>query len=140
MTAKEYLLQVQKADMKAKIRRREIERLEELSKNLSSRPTDNEKVQSSGNKDRVANITIVLMEKKRDLANMLQAEEDVRAKIITQIESMKNLNHSKVLYYRYVEDMTYKQIADEMDYEAGYIEELHRKALKAFNKTQYIGE
>lgn len=60
------------------------------------------------------------------------AEE--RHRIIDQIQSLENHNYSLVLFKRYVEYKTIKEIADEFNYTYNYICEVIVNAQKAFEK------
>lgn len=57
-----------------------------------------------------------------------------RQEIVGQIYSMPDAKSIRILYMRYVELKTYEAIAEELSYSECYVMELHKKALKAFEK------
>jgi DNA-directed RNA polymerase specialized sigma subunit len=134
MQAEEYLEQVKKADVRVHGLRFEIERLEDLSKNLSSKSFENERVMSSGNQDRVANITTTLMDKKERYRNLVDASEKKREDIINQIYSLKDLTSSQILFFVYIENKSYHDVARELNYSYDHVRRLYRKAIRDFNK------
>lgn len=64
------------------------------------------------------------------------AEE--RHRIIEQIQSLDDRNHTRALFLRYVEYKSLAEIAEEMNYDYYYANKLCANALKNFEKT-YAG-
>lgn len=135
MDARKYLEQVKKSDVKIHGLKFEIERLEDLSKNLSSKSLENDRVMSSGNQDRVANITARLMDKKDQYAKMIYENEETRETIISQIYSLDDTVSSQILFSIYIEDKSYNDVARETNYSYDHVRKLCRKARRDFEKT-----
>lgn len=135
MTATEYIDSLDKDDFRIERCKRKIERLEVLSLNLNSKPFDNDRVKSSGSKDRIGDLTVKILEEKEKLAKLIDDTEDKREYIVNQIDSMDNLDYSKILYYRHIEKMRYEDIADMLDLAPKTIRNNHTAALKTLNRT-----
>jgi DNA-directed RNA polymerase specialized sigma subunit len=134
MDAREYLGEVKKADAKLYGLRSEIKRLEELSKNLSSKPFDREKVSASGDQDKVATITARLMDKKAQYAKLIDKNEQMRDTVISQIYSLDDTTSSQILFFMYIENRSYHEIAKETNYSYDHVRRLCRKAESDFEK------
>ena len=133
MTAKEYLRQLrdmEKAIAKKQDRRCEIlYRAKYVTANYSG-----VKVRSGSTSDRVADAVIA--------AETLQEEIDAdtwalickRHEIIGQIQQLQKVLSIDILYFRYVQHKSLKDIAKETGYTAQYIRTAHGKALLEFEE------
>jgi DNA-directed RNA polymerase specialized sigma subunit len=133
MTAKEYLRQLrdmEKAIAKKQDRRCEIlYRAKYVTANYSG-----VKVRSGSTSDRVADAVIA--------AETLQQEIDAdmldlickRHEIIGQIQQLQKVLSIDILYFRYVQHKSLKDIAKETGYTAQYIRTAHGKALLEFEE------
>lgn len=135
MDAREYLEQVHKDDVRLDGLRFEVKRLENMSLNLSSKPTDQDKVMTSGSQDRVANITVKLMEKKAVYERMIDEKEHRRDAIISQIYSLDDTTSSQILFSLFIENKSYQDVANELNYSYDHLRRLSKSALKKFEKT-----
>jgi len=134
MDAREYLEQIERSDERIRDLRFEIERLEELSKNLSSAAFGTEKVMSTKKDDKVAMIIAKLMDKKDLYAELIGENEEKRDTIIKQIYSLDDNISSKILFSIFVERKSYQDVATETDYSYDHVRRLCRQALKEFNE------
>ena len=133
MTAKEYLRQLrdmEKAIAKKQDRRCEIlYRAKYVTANYSG-----VKARSGSTSDRVADAVIA--------AETLQQEIDAdmldlickRHEIIGQIQQLQKVLSIDILYFRYVQHKSLKDIAKETGYTAQYIRTAHGKALLEFEE------
>ena len=128
MEAKEFLRQYQEALTDIRNLEAEAEEIESLAMSMTV-STDGERVQSSGKKDRmadlvakVADLEMEIMEMRTDALNRLRAVE----RIIAQVE---NKDYRQLLHRRYIEQNTWERIAVEMNYTYRWITRLHGKAL-----------
>lgn len=124
MTIKECLKEIDKADFRIKACQDKIERLETLAHNLSSKPFDTDRVQSSGNKDRIGDITIRIIDEKERLLNMSIRNEELLDDLTYRIGKLENPKHSKALYYLYIDGLRYTEIAEKMDLSVGTVKNL----------------
>lgn len=133
MRAKEYLSQIEILERKAHRAALDVNKYRELAVSIGI-DTSKEYVQSSGDKDTVGNAAIKILDAQRE------AEEHVkryveRKKIITwQIENIGCQDYADLLFYRYVEYMTFGDMASLMHYSERQIYRLHEKALAVFDE------
>lgn len=132
MTTKEYLLQVTHLDKKIDAN---LEMLA-LEKSKLTRVTskfDENKVQSSGgvNFDETLASVIDLETK---ITKEIDAYINLKAKISSEINSMKDNTLALILFKRYVLNKTLAEIAKELCYSYDHIKHLHGQALREFVK------
>lgn len=133
MRAKEYLSQIEILERKAHRAALDVNKYRELAVSIGI-DTSKEYVQSSGDKDTVGNAAIKILDAQRE------AEEHVkryveRKKIITwQIENIGCQDYADLLFYRYVEYMTFGDIASLMHYSERQIYRMQEKALAVFDE------
>lgn len=132
MQAKEYLKQIKKLNSMIENKQVELEQLRELSKSISSQPTDQEYVQSSGTSDKVGNIVVKIVDMQCEINDMIDEYIDKKAEITRVIESLE-CDAYNVLHKRYIQGMTYDSIAESVDLSRQWVMELHNRALEEVN-------
>ena len=133
MTTKQYLNQVRRYDRMISNKLSEIYQLKTLATSISV-ATDGDRVQSSGNKDRMGNTVARLVDLERETDKLIQVYTDKRQVIISQIDIMEDMNFYDVLFHRYIEGKTFDAIADDMHYSWRQVVRIHDDALAAFEK------
>lgn len=94
--------------------------------------SDGEKVQTSAAGDTLAVFVVRIIELEQRYATERERLLALRAEIVRSIQSLPNVAHSDLLYRRYVEYKSLRQIAREMQYSPEYIRNhLHPAALRA---------
>lgn len=136
MKAKTYLLQLQKLDISINQKLMELHQLQsKLKIGLKTISYDMEKIQTSSSTE--ASFA-QLVEKKIDLENEINAEIDSfidkKHEIINQIQSLDNPLFIMVLYKRYAEYKSHRQITREMYYSIQHVQRLHQQALREFEQ------
>lgn len=131
MTVREFLEQAHRLDNRINSDITQVSELREICFGISS-PVLGDKVQGS----RSANASFVVsLEKIMDAEKSIDDEIDRFIELKTQIkqtiDSVENINTRMVLYYRYVHDKTWKQIADELHVGNATVHRWHREALAA---------
>ena len=136
MKAKEYLRQVIILDTKINQR---LQEADALYSTITGRAL-------SYNRDKVQTSVSRLIEEKMDRYNDLQREIDemidelilIKHQIINEIHSINAGENTKVyieiLYRKYVEKQSFKQIAKEIGYDYKWLCKLHGRALQCFQK------
>ena len=130
MKAINFLKQIENIDAQINIIK---EKLEKLNANATGTTSEicGERVQSSGSKQKMADCVVEIVEKKEQLSKL----ED-RKTTIEQLLYECDANNMKVLYKRYFEYKTWKEIAVEMKFTEQYVSgKLHKKALAQFQKV-----
>ena len=109
MNTKKYLGQVTAFERKIRLLQMEIEKMRMLAESISVN-IDSERVQTSGDKDSMANAVVAILQKEDALATTIVLYTDSKNIISRQIEGMDNKMYSDVLYGRYVVGMDFYQI------------------------------
>jgi len=134
MDAKTYLNQIKTLNYRISNKLTELYQLKTLAVSISV-ASDGERVQTSTRNDKIDNSVIKIVEKEKeitDLVNTLIAKKDL---IISQIEQVDDPKCYNVLFLRYVENDTYELIAEKMGFDdPRHIYRLHNKGLDIFSK------
>lgn len=133
MTTKQYLNQVRRYDRMISNKLSEIYQLKTLATSISV-ATDGDRVQSSGNKDRMGNTVARLVDLERETDKLIQVYTEKRQVIISQIDSMEDMNFYDVLFHRYIEGKTFEAISEDIHYSWRQVMRIHDDALAAFEK------
>ena len=133
MQAKEYLGQVSRINRMIKNKVSEIAQLTEIAINISAIDTE-ERVQTSPDFDKIGKMFVRIDEEEDKLNSLIFEYIELKNKIISQIEGIKEETLYCVLFSRYVENKTFEKIAIDMQYSFRQITRLHGKALLAFDK------
>ena len=81
------------------------------------------------------NIVIKLEEYSEELEAKQSELIELLGTISKEIEKIPIRNHRLVLTYRYIYDMSWDKVADEIAYSLGHTHDVHRNALKEFKKA-----
>ena len=132
MTAKEYLSQLITLERLIEAKRLECERLDAMSKKVTSVLSDC-KVDNS---DRVANEDIVIrvIELKKDISEQMKVYAELQAKISKEIDAIKDIRYRSLLIMRYMNGLKFREISEKMSYGTRWVLILHREALKEFDR------
>ena len=129
MTTKEYLHQAYRLDHKINSDIEELSMLREMSSSVSS-PQLGERVQTSKNTDapflKCINKILELEEKINQEIDLLI---DLKTEIRGVIEKVDNTDEQMVLRYRYIHNMTWEEIGDELNADSSTVRRWHNKAL-----------
>lgn len=131
MTAKEYLRTLRWTELSIETRKDELRRLDAEYTYLSGISYDRDRVQTSPSGD-----AFPQSDRRIDLA--LKIREDIlamqklRTDIIGKITGLDNPLYSQVLLERYVNYLSFDDIADKMHYSYVYITHIHGEALQEF--------
>lgn len=133
MTTKQYLGQISRLDRMIQNKLSEIYQLKTLACSVTV-SSDKERVQTSGDKDRVGGIVAKIYDLERETDALVDKFVDEKKKIIAQIDSIEDENMYHVLSSRYVLRKTFGEIAIEMAYSRTQVDRIHEKALNEFEK------
>ena len=116
----------------------EIDMLRDLATSCTV-ATDKERVQSSGNDDKISSVVAKIIDIESETNDIVTNMISVRQHIISQLESMDNQLYYDFLHRKYVQMMTYEQIAYDMDISLRQTYRVHNSALMEFEQ-QFGGE
>lgn len=133
MQAKEYLGQVSRINRMIKNKVSEIAQLKEIAINISAIDTE-ERVQTSPDFDKIGKMFVRIDEEEDKLNSLIFEYIELKNKIISQIEGIREEIFYCVLFSRYIENKTFEKIAIDMQYSFRQITRIHGKALLAFDK------
>ena len=133
METKTYLNQISRLDLMIKNKISELTSLKEMYCGLTA-ITNEERVQTTPNFDKIGTIISRLDELERKLDDMVDLYTIKREKIVRQIESMDDSVVYNVLFARYIEKKTFERIAADMNYSFRQITRIHAKATKEFEE------
>ena len=133
MDTKTYLNQISRLDLMIKNKISELASLKEMYCGLTA-ITNEERVQTTPNFDKIGTILSRLDELERKLDDLVLLYTNKRLKIISQIDAMDDEVIYNVLFSRYIEKKTFERIAADMTYSFRQICRIHNKALKEFEK------
>lgn len=134
MTAKQYLDQIHRSDWMIKSKSAEIIQLNILATSITA-ATDNERVQSSGSKDRMGDAVTKIADAKKELVELAYKHLRIKHTIISQIDALQGrTEYVQVLHMRYVQYLNFSDIADDMNYTLRQIMNLHKEAINCFEE------
>ncbi len=137
MGAKEYLKQIKELDIDIKQRQIECDSLREIVRSARNIKYD-ERVQTSRQGYSLEEMILKYVQIEKEIDDMIDRFVNLKHKIITEIQGLTEVKHIDVLFKRYVQYTPFDQIAIEMNYTYQYVYELHRNALREFEKTYKI--
>ena len=132
MTAKEYLSRAHRLNDKINALLVELERYKELSCSISS-PQLGERIQTSRNADPpFVRALIKIDETQRKINAAIDSLVDVKLDITERIGRMENADEQTLLHYRYLDEISWNDIALKMNVSLRTIYRLHGSALQHF--------
>lgn len=139
MTAKEYLRQIAVLDAKINRRQKQVDELKLMVTSVYPM-TDGDRVQSSGSKDRVADIVAKWVDLEAEIEELVDHLVEKKHRIIGEIHQLDDVRYIRVLEMRYVDCVTFEQIAVSMHLDIRWIYRLHGFALQEFAKKHLTSE
>lgn len=133
MTAKTYLNQIRKADIKISDGLEELEQLKALATKVTA-AMDGEVVSSSKNPDKMTAVVHKIIQLQEKINRDVDKYVDIKGEAMDLLSQVENPIHYKILHSRYVLYRTWEQIADEIGYTYQWTCQLHGVALLEFEK------
>lgn len=130
MTTKEYLNQIKRFDVLIENKASEIEQLRSMATSITV-ATDSERVQTSGDKDRVGRAVAKILDKEAELDELIDKYYDQKELILNQLETL-DTNYYQLLFYKYVNGYTIEVMAEKMFYSVQHIKKMTNDALSSF--------
>lgn len=135
MTAKEYLQQLERADVIIEQKMKEQADFEELSKCVLAIDYGKDRVSSSGTGDApFVNPVLKIVMLEQEINAEIDKYVDLKRKITGEIQSLQDPQFIKVLFKRYVEYKGFDKIAVELECSERNVYTIHGQALKDFTE------
>lgn len=135
MTAKEYLQQLERADVIIEQKMKEQADLEELSKCVRAIDYGKDRGSSSGTGDApFVNPVLKIVMLEQEINAEIDKYVDLKRKITGEIQSLQDPQFIKVLFKRYVEYKGFDKIAVELECSERNVYTIHGQALKDFTE------
>jgi hypothetical protein len=137
MTAKQYFQQAFLLNQRIESNRDEIARLRVLAEGVSSPQLSADRIQSSGNQDKMAQTICKIIDLEHDIQAEIDSLIELRREIRERINAMPDDKLRLVLQNRYLNFQKWENIAVEMNYAFQWVMILHNRALKEFNRLYF---
>lgn len=134
MTAKEYLQEISKYKrmIEAKIKQRK--KLRESLTYIEGISYEKDRVQSSSH-DKLSESVIRVVDMDREIENAIEQYNEELMRRVDQINSLAKAEFIEILTERYVDELSFEQIAVNINYSYHYTCQLHGEALREFQKN-----
>ena len=133
MDTKQYLSQIRRLDRQIQNKLSELYNLKMMASSISV-SNDGERVQTSGNKDQLGAVVSKVVDMEKEVNRMVDLFVDTRKRIISQIDSLDDLDSYDILSMRYVAGKTFHEISKKTGWSIRKVFSLHGKALLEFEK------
>lgn len=129
MKPKERMQQIDIANRMIENKQEEIMRLHDLATRVTV-SVENERVQASGSKDRMADIVCAATDLEAELEKDINHLIKLRKEIMQEIDALENIDMIDLMYKRYFQCKKWELIAEELHMSYRNVIRLHGKALK----------
>lgn len=129
MDAKTFLSQVKKLDLQIKNKLIEKQQWRDIALGITAN-MDGERVQSSGAKSKMADAIEKCVDMEAEIDGLVDKLIDVKKEVIQTIESLDSPYEYDLLHKKYIQFMTFEEIADCYNRDYTTITTAHGRALK----------
>ena len=133
MTTKQYLNQIDRINRMINNKLAEVYQLKTMVCSISV-SVNEDKVQSSSDKDKLGSAVAKIVDLENEINKAIDVYVEKKDRIVSQIDSVKDIMEYQVLFSRYIEHKTFEQIAEDNDYSVRQILRIHGNALVEFEK------
>ena len=131
--AKNHLQQIRLCDTHINNKIAEVARLKELVTNITTALKE-DVVSGSGSKDRLGDTVAKIVDLQDEINKAIDEYADKKRAVCEIIEALQNPEQIAVLHKRYVEDLTWEQIACDMNMSYRNVCYIHGRALQAVER------
>ena len=133
MTAKSYLQQIKRCDIKIDSGVEELSRLNALATRVTS-AMSGDVVSRTRNNDTLGDTVAKIIKLQEDIDREVDRYVDLKREVTELLDRMENPVYYQILHSRYILYKTWEQIACDMDFTYQWVCELHGRALQEFGK------
>ena len=132
MKAKDYLKQIEKLDTLIQNKLAEKGRWKDIALGITT-STEGERVQSSGSQQKMADAINRCIDIEREIDSFVDSMVDLKKEIIQTIEQL-NPTEYDVLHKRYIQNMTFDEIAEAKRKSKSWATTVHGRALQSVQR------
>lgn len=129
-----YLQQIKILDTKIEQKEDQYKEAYNAALSVGAIKCDKNLVQTSKANDGNENLVLKYLDLENEIKRKKLEFHKAKDKIINEIQGIPDDRYVNVLYKRYVEYKSYENISYEMHYSMQYVKQLHKQALRAFEK------
>lgn len=131
---KDYLKKVKLNRIRMEIAQSELESIKARLNTVKAIQYDREKTQSSlPQGSEVEDTAIMLSEAREKYLDALKGYQTIRDEAVARINRIEDSRYSGILYARYIEELSWKEIAFKLRYSECWIRHMHGSALQALS-------
>ncbi len=134
MTTEEYLNSIQTYEKRIEIKTMELCRLKTMSNNVRKSNLDERVQNNAQSKDSVGDAVAKIIDLEKNVDSIVDDFIRKRNEIIKKLDGIKNIQYYQVLSLKYINNKTYKEIADLLGCSIMQINRIRQKAILEFEK------
>ena len=135
MDTKEYLRQVEKLDAVIKNKLIEKQQWRDIALGITAN-MDGERVQSSGTKSKMADALDKCIDMDAEIDRLIDKLVDTKRDVIATIEKLDIVMEYNIMHMRYIQYMSFQEIADHYGRDYTWATTAHGRALKSVEKLR----
>jgi DNA-directed RNA polymerase specialized sigma subunit len=139
MNIKNFLNQAYYLELKIQANRQELTQLRELAASIKSNFPSGDKVQSGSIKNSLEDTAARIADFESVILADVRRCVKLKRKIYLMIHRIPDERSRLILQQRYIKNLSWKQIADNMGYDVSSVFKLHKEALKQLQKKTSSG-
>ena len=134
MTTEEYLNRIQTYEKRIEIKTMELCRLKTMSNNVRKSNLDERVQNNTQSKDSVGDAVAKIIDLEKNVDSVVDDFIRKRNEIIKKLDGIKNVQYYQVLSLKYINNKTYKEIAELLGCSIMQINRIRQKAILEFEK------
>lgn len=134
MTTEEYLNSIQTYEKRIEIKTMELCRLKTMSNNVRKSNLDERVQNNTQSKDSVGDAVAKIIDLEKNVDSVVDDFIRKRNEIIKKLDGIKNVQYYQVLSLKYINNKTYKEIAELLGCSIMQINRIRQKAILEFEK------
>lgn len=134
MTTEEYLNSIQTYEKRIEIKTMELCRLKTMSNNVRKSNLDERVQNNAQSKDSVGDAVAKIIDLEKNVDSIVDDFIRKRNEIIKKLDGIKNVQYYQVLSLKYINNKTYKEIAELLGCSIMQINRIRQKAILEFEK------
>ena len=134
MTTEEYLNSIQTYEKRIEIKTMELCRLKTMSNNVRKSNLDERVQNNTQSKDSVGEAVAKIIDLEKNVDSVVDEFIRKRNEIIKKLDGIKNVQYYQVLSLKYINNKTYKEIAELLGCSIMQINRIRQKAILEFEK------